>query len=143
MQYWRSLHHPTVAPLVVEGTKMGNQFIVEIDAQLIFNYRRKPFSLVRCEQTLRAHCLFVLQGKSINQAACDLAHEVASEGDALTLGGVSQTPSYLSGKGKAAVQEEFRKQIEVFVKNDIDFLLCEVSNGGIKDSYIIKGNKAG
>ena len=81
-----------------------------------------------CKQTLRAHRLFVLQGKSINQAACDLAHEVADEGDALTLGGVCQTPSYLSGKGKQVVQEEFRKQIAVFIKNDMDFLLCEVSD---------------
>ncbi len=69
-----------------------------------------------------------LQGKKINQAACDLAKEVAAEGGASTLGGISQTPSYLSGKGKAAVQEEFRKQIQVFLDNDLDFLLCEVSS---------------
>ena len=31
-------------------------------------------------------------------------HQVAAEGDALTLGGISQTPSYLAGKGKEAVQ---------------------------------------
>ncbi len=41
----------------------------------------------------------VFQGQAINQAACDLAQEVADEGDALTLGGICQTPSYLSGKG--------------------------------------------
>jgi len=64
-------------------------------------------------------------GAAINQAACDLAREVANEGDALVLGGVCQTPTYLSGKGKEAVQEEFRKQIQVFIKNDTDFLLCE------------------
>lgn len=64
-------------------------------------------------------------GQSINQAACDLAREVANEGDALVLGGICQTPTYLSGKGKEAVQSEFRKQIQVFVKNKVDFLLCE------------------
>jgi len=64
-------------------------------------------------------------GKSINQAACDLVHEVAKEGDALVLGGISQTPSYLSGLGKAHVQAEFQKQIQVFVDNKMDFLLCE------------------
>lgn len=64
-------------------------------------------------------------GSAINQAACDLAIEVANEGNALVLGGICQCPSYLSGKGKESVQEEFRKQIEVFVKNNVDFLLCE------------------
>jgi len=64
-------------------------------------------------------------GSAINTAACNLAKEVAAEGGALTLGGICQTPSYLSGKGKVAVQQEFRKQIDVFVKNGMDFLLCE------------------
>lgn len=64
-------------------------------------------------------------GKAINQAACDIAAEVAREGDALVAGGISQTPTYLSGKGKGAVQAEFRKQVEVFVENNVDFLICE------------------
>ena len=33
-----------------------------------------------------------------------MVEQVASEGGALTLGGISQTPSYLAGKGKEAVQ---------------------------------------
>ena len=77
-------------------------------------------------------------------------HQVASEGDALTLGGISQTPSYLEGKGKEAVQVTvvilmvtlmvmmmviivtptvqavFKKQIDVFVEEGLDFVLCEV-----------------
>jgi len=64
-------------------------------------------------------------GANINQAACDLAREVANEGDALVLGGVCQTPTYLSGKGKAAVQKEFEKQVQVFKDNKVDFLLAE------------------
>lgn len=64
-------------------------------------------------------------GKAINQAACDIAAEVAREGGALVAGGISQTPTYLSGKGKAAVQEEFRKQVKVFADNKVDFLICE------------------
>ena len=40
---------------------------------------------------------------------------------------MSQTPTYLSGKGKEACQKEFEKQIEIFIKNDVDFLLAEVS----------------
>lgn len=64
-------------------------------------------------------------GSDINDAACKIAREVAEEGDALVAGGISQTPTYLSGKGKAAVQAEFRKQVEVFTKNKVDFLICE------------------
>jgi betaine-homocysteine S-methyltransferase len=64
-------------------------------------------------------------GQAINQAACDIAKQVAGEGGALVAGGISQTPTYLSGKGKTAVQAEFRKQVEVFVKNGMDFLICE------------------
>ena len=42
------------------------------------------------------------------------------------LGGLSQTPSYLSGLGKEAVQQEFQKQVDVFVENEVDFVLGEV-----------------
>lgn len=65
-------------------------------------------------------------GAAINQRAAELAKKVADEGGALTLGGICQCPSYLSGASKEAVQEEFRKQIKVFVDAGLDFLLCEV-----------------
>ncbi|XP_078378885.1 betaine--homocysteine S-methyltransferase 1-like isoform X1 [Oculina patagonica] len=61
----------------------------------------------------------------VNQAACDLAREVANEGDALVAGNICQTPSYMSGLGKEVVQNEFKKQIDVFVKNNVDFVLGE------------------
>ncbi|XP_065060513.1 betaine--homocysteine S-methyltransferase 1-like [Rhopilema esculentum] len=61
----------------------------------------------------------------INKAACRIAREVASEGGALVLGGVCQTPSYLSGLGKAVVQAEFKKQSDAFVELGVDFLLAE------------------
>lgn len=70
--------------------------------------------------------LFDLQGQQINEAACDLAREVANEGDALVAGGVSQTPSYLSCKSEDEVKAIFMKQIEVFVKKNVDFLIAEV-----------------
>lgn len=57
-----------------------------------------------------------------------MAHEVANEGDALVLGGVCQTPTYLSDGSKEAVQKEFEKQCKVFVENKVDFLLAEVIN---------------
>ena len=60
------------------------------------------------------------------KAAADHAKKVAAEGNALTLGGICQCPSYLSGAGKDTVQQEFRKQCQVFVDHGLDFLLCEV-----------------
>lgn len=72
-------------------------------------------------------CVVVLlQGQQINEAACDLAREVANEGDALVAGGVSQTPSYLSCKSEDDVKAIFKKQIDVFVTKDVDFLIAEV-----------------
>ena len=61
---------------------------------------------------------------------------MANEGDALVAGNICQTPSYMAGLGKKAVQKEFQKQIDVFVKNDVflivkndvDFLIGEVSS---------------
>lgn len=64
-------------------------------------------------------------GSAINKRASELAKKVADEGGALTLGGICQCPTYLSGASKESVQEEFRKQIKVFVEAGLDFLLCE------------------
>ena len=55
-----------------------------------------------------------------------MAREVANEGDALVAGGVSQTPTYLSCKSVDDVKAIFQKQIDVFVKKDVDFLIAEV-----------------
>lgn len=63
--------------------------------------------------------------RQVNDAACRLAHEVAAEGDALVAGGVSQTPTFLSGLGKEKTQAEFKKQVDVFVENKVDFLIAE------------------
>lgn len=71
-------------------------------------------------------CLFSLKGAEINEAACDLAREVANEGNALVAGGVSQTPAYLSCKKVDEVKAIFKKQLDVFVKKDVDFLIAEV-----------------
>lgn len=69
-----------------------------------------------------------MQGAQINEAACDLAREVANEGDALVAGGVSQTPSYLSCKSETDVKATFKKQLDVFIKKNVDFLIAEVEN---------------
>uniref|UniRef100_A0A8C5EFL1 Betaine--homocysteine S-methyltransferase 1-like n=1 Tax=Gouania willdenowi TaxID=441366 RepID=A0A8C5EFL1_GOUWI len=64
-------------------------------------------------------------GQQINEAACDLAREVAEEGDALVAGGVSQTPSFLSCKSENDVKQIFKKQLDVFVQKNVDFLIAE------------------
>ncbi|XP_030049094.1 betaine--homocysteine S-methyltransferase 1 [Microcaecilia unicolor] len=64
-------------------------------------------------------------GQAVNEAACDIAREVADEGDALVAGGVSQTPSYLSCKSEADVKAIFKKQLDVFQKKNVDFLIAE------------------
>ncbi|KAM6965336.1 betaine--homocysteine S-methyltransferase 1-like [Aplochiton taeniatus] len=64
-------------------------------------------------------------GKQINEAACDLAREVANEGDALVAGGLSQTPSYVDSHSELKVKAIFRKQMEDFLMKDIDFFIVE------------------
>ncbi|KAM3874518.1 betaine--homocysteine S-methyltransferase 1 isoform 2-T2 [Diretmus argenteus] len=64
-------------------------------------------------------------GQQINEAACDLAREVADEGDAMVAGGVSQTPAYLSCKSEDEVKAIFKKQIDVFVQKNVDFIIAE------------------
>jgi len=65
--------------------------------------------------------------EKINKEAGALAIKVSSEVEGelapLTVGGISQSPSYLNGDGKEKVKEEFKKQLRQF--KDLDFLLCE------------------
>ena len=58
--------------------------------------------------------------------ACKIAKEVAREGDSLVAAGITQTPSYREGRGKKAVQDEFRKQMTAFMREGVDFLIAEV-----------------
>lgn len=72
-------------------------------------------------------CLSAFQCRQINEAACRLAREVADEGDALVAGGITRCPVYVQGKGMAAVQAQIKQQLDVFVKNKVDFIIAEVS----------------
>ena len=63
----------------------------------------------------------------MNDSACKLAKEAASEGDdVLVAGGVSRTDLYLNGKGKEASQRQFEKQLNYYVEHDMDFVVAEV-----------------
>lgn len=67
-----------------------------------------------------------LKGVEINEAACDIARGVANEGNALVAGGVSQTPVYRDSSSETEVKAAFKKQLDVFLKKDVDFLIVEV-----------------
>uniref|UniRef100_A0A672HVN3 Betaine--homocysteine S-methyltransferase 1-like n=1 Tax=Salarias fasciatus TaxID=181472 RepID=A0A672HVN3_SALFA len=67
-----------------------------------------------------------ITGAQINNAACDLAREVADEGGALVAGGVSQTPLYVKKGSENEVKAIFKKQLDDFLKKDIDFFMVEV-----------------
>lgn len=62
---------------------------------------------------------------TINAAACRMAKEVAHEGSAMFLGGVCQTPTYLSGASKEDTKEIFRGQMRTFKEEGVDFIMCE------------------
>uniref|UniRef100_A0A8C6UN78 Betaine-homocysteine methyltransferase n=1 Tax=Neogobius melanostomus TaxID=47308 RepID=A0A8C6UN78_9GOBI len=63
-----------------------------------FTFYASDDKLVNRGQTMK------YTGVQVNEAACDLAREVANEGDALMAGGVCQTPSYLSCKSENEVK---------------------------------------
>lgn len=71
-------------------------------------------------------CCCVIQGAQINEAACDLAREVANQGGALVAGCVSKTPCYLKSRSETEVKAIFKKQMEDFLKKDTDFFIVEV-----------------
>ncbi|XP_030647856.1 betaine--homocysteine S-methyltransferase 1 [Chanos chanos] len=66
-----------------------------------------------------------ITGEQINEAACDLAREVANEGNALVAGSVSQTPCYANSRNEEEVKAIFKKQLDFFMKKDVDFLIAE------------------
>lgn len=79
-----------------------------------------------CNQYIDAQTHF--QSNKINQAACDLAEGVAREGGAYFAGSICQTGFlYLQGAGKDVVMKKFREEIEIFIQNDVDILIGEVS----------------
>ena len=70
----------------------------------------------------------LFQLNNINQAACDLAKGVAQEGGVYFAGCICQTGSlYSQGAGKDVVMKKFRKEIEIFIQNNVDILITEVS----------------
>jgi len=71
----------------------------------------------------------LFQADEINEAACRIAHEVASEGNAIVCGSFSPVKSFRQGdKGSIpAARAEFEAQLAIFKKHKVDFVLAEVS----------------
>ena len=84
-----------------------------------------------CHSQLFLFTYFTFQSAEINNCACDLAREVANEGDALVAGGLSPLPGYEENKGHDYVKNEFRKQCKLYADKGVDFLLGEVSQRNI------------
>ncbi|XP_004586371.2 S-methylmethionine--homocysteine S-methyltransferase BHMT2 isoform X1 [Ochotona princeps] len=63
--------------------------------------------------------------EAVNEAACDLAQEVASQGDALVAGSICQTSLYTQHRDETRIKKLFRSQIEVFLRKNVDFLIAE------------------
>ncbi len=65
--------------------------------------------------------------RELNASATKIVKEVAAEGsDILIAGSITRCTSYMEGKGKAACIAEFKKQAEVFVEYNLDFIILEV-----------------
>lgn len=90
-------------------------------------WQTKKFILFTVHDEKCPHISYLLfQGGQINEAACNLAREVANEGDALVAGCVSKTPCYQKSRSEPEVKAIFKKQMDDFLKKNIDFFIVEV-----------------
>lgn len=64
--------------------------------------------------------------EEINDAACKLARKAADENNCLVCGGVSPTPSFELGKNEQIIAAEYAKQLRVYQKHSVDFVMCEL-----------------
>lgn len=62
---------------------------------------------------------------NINDAACTLAENVATEFGGYCAGGISQTPIYLTTQDESQVKAMLAAQCEIFAKRDVDFMIAE------------------
>uniref|UniRef100_A0A8D2IRG2 Hcy-binding domain-containing protein n=1 Tax=Varanus komodoensis TaxID=61221 RepID=A0A8D2IRG2_VARKO len=115
--YFFNNYMPDLVPLLLTASKENSREHFLLTAPNYYSSRYYSQKTARCLKCNKGH--------KVNEAACKIAKEVAQEGDALVAGGISQTPSYLSGKKKAEVKAVFQKQLEIFIKNSVDFLIAE------------------
>lgn len=63
--------------------------------------------------------------RNINQAACDLARDVATDYDQMVAGGICQTPIYLTTQDEKQVKDMLGAQCDVFADNNVDLMIAE------------------
>ena len=87
----------------------------------------QTFSFWCHEDKLPKGCQFSVD--EINQAACDIARKVARDKGTIVAAGVTQTGLF-QGDGpkpsKHQIQAELRCAMEIYKKNDVELILCEV-----------------
>jgi len=104
-------HPEAVKQLAVEFARAG------ADVTQTFTYGSTKEILEGCEFT-------PLQ---INQAACDIARDVANTKNTLVAGGINQTNCYNfeNIKNKQQVQKEILHSADILLKNNVDFIILE------------------
>ncbi|KAK3732827.1 hypothetical protein QZH41_017728, partial [Actinostola sp. cb2023] len=81
----------------------------------------------------------------INEAACKLAVEVTKESPyAISSGSLCETgTAFRSGKvPKDEIQQKFKKQVDIFVKNDVDFIIAEYISHVQEAEWMVEVMKA-
>jgi len=104
-------HPGAVKQLAVEFARAG------ADITQTFTYGTTEGMLEFCDYT----------PEEINQAACDIAWEVARDKGTLVAGGITQTKAYnyQDVRDKAQVQREIMQNAEVLLRNQVDFIILE------------------
>nr|XP_039248436.1 betaine--homocysteine S-methyltransferase 1-like [Styela clava] len=62
---------------------------------------------------------------NINEAACSLARKAAEDNNCLICAGLSPSPEYRENADEVAARNQFRKQAQIFVEQNVDLLLAE------------------
>eukprot|EP00092_Neocalanus_flemingeri_P007860 GFUD01008486.1.p1 GENE.GFUD01008486.1~~GFUD01008486.1.p1 ORF type:complete len:377 (+),score=101.44 GFUD01008486.1:169-1299(+) len=104
-------HPGAVKQLAIEFARAG------ADVTQTFTYGSTEGMLEGCAYT----------SEQINQAACDIAWEVARDKKTLVAGGITQTKSYTyqDVKDKKLVQKEIVQNAEILIRNKVDFIILE------------------
>lgn len=104
-------HPDAVKQLAIEFARAG------ADVTQTFTYGSTEGMLEYCDYT----------PEQINQSACDIAWQVATDKKTMVAGGITQTKSYTyqDVKDKQLVQKEILQNAAILIKNKVDFIILE------------------
>ncbi|XP_023327628.1 betaine--homocysteine S-methyltransferase 1 [Eurytemora carolleeae] len=75
------------------------------------------------EDNLPKDCKYTCD--EINQTSCDIAKKIAKQYGTITAAGLSQTGNYVDSSSNAKAELDLRRAVEIYIKNDIDVIICE------------------